>query len=107
MATTTPTVGSETVKLLRVITALMLDTQDLQEFENLEKKHRALTAKLRVLIDNAIDESLPQYDAALDALKEATRKAAEAKADLSKLSDALNKITKAISGLTKLAATFA
>src|SRR5262249_54817083 len=90
------TLGEELSDSLSNITALIVKTQSKGERTRLLKQQAQIAGQLQVFVDEVVDESLPEYDAAAEALNEANAEAEAAKKKLDKVAGTSKRLAAAI-----------
>lgn len=96
--------GEELSQALSNITALIIKTESEKERKKLTRQQAKVAGQLQVFVDNVVDEKLPEYKAATEALKEANKKARAAKKDLDKVAATIKKIADALDKIVDLVA---
>jgi len=101
------TLGEELSDSLSNITALIVKTQSNSERTRLLKQQAQIAGQLQVFVDKVVDDTLPEYDAAAEALNDANAEAEAAKKKLDKVAGTIKKFAAAIDKLAALAAKVA
>lgn len=99
--------GEELSASLSNITALIIKTQSRSERTKLTRQQARIAGQLQVLVDNVVDETLPEYEAATEALNAANAEAEAAKRKLDRVAATIKKFAVAIDELVALAAIVA
>jgi hypothetical protein len=71
--------GEELSASLSNITALIIKTESRSERAKLTRQQARIAGQLQVLVDNVVDQTLPEYEAAAAALNRANAEAEAAK----------------------------
>ncbi|MCP9448190.1 MAG: hypothetical protein NNA22_11570 [Nitrospira sp.] len=95
--------GEELSAALSNITALIIKTESKAERAQLTRQQAKLAGQLQVFVDQVVDETLPEYDEATDALHTANAEADAAKKKLDKVASSIKKFAVAIDKLESLA----
>lgn len=95
--------GEELSAALSNITSLIIKTESKSERNKLTRQQAKIAGQLQVFIDEVVDETLPEYEAATEALNIANAAAVEAKEDLDKVAATIKKFAAAIDELAALA----
>lgn len=101
------TLGEELSDSLSNITALIVKTDSKSERTRLLKQQAQIAGQLQVFVDEVVDEALPEYEAAAEALSAANAEAEAAKKKLDKVASTIKKFASAIDKLAALAAKVA
>ena len=101
------TLGEELSASLSNITALIVKTESKSERTRLLKQQAQIAGQLQVFVDEVVDDTLPEYDAAAQALSAANAEADAAKKKLDKVAATIKKFASAIDKLAALAAKIA
>ncbi len=101
------TLGEELSASLSNITALIVKTESKSERTRLLKQQAQIAGQLQVFVDEVVDDTLPEYDAAAQALSGANAEAEAAKKKLDKVAATIKKFASAIDKLAALAAKIA
>jgi hypothetical protein len=101
------TLGEELSDSLSNITALIVKTDSKSERTRLLKQQAQIAGQLQVFVDEVVDDALPEYEAAAQALSEANAEAEAAKKKLDKVASTIKKFASAIDKLAALAAKVA
>jgi hypothetical protein len=99
--------GEELSTSLSNITALIVRTESRSERTKLTRQQARIAGQLQVLVDNVVDETLPEYEAAARALSAANAEAEAAKRKLDRVAATIRKFAVAIDELAALAAIVA
>lgn len=95
--------GEELSAALSNITALIIKTESKAERAQLTRQQAKLAGQLQIFVDQVVDETLPEYDEATDALHAANVEAEAAKKKLDKVASSIKKFAVAIDKLESLA----
>ncbi len=95
--------GEEISTALSNITALIIKTDSKSERTQLTRQQAKLAGQLQIFVDQTVNETLPEYEEATEALNEANGEAASAKRKLDKIASSIKKFAKAIDKLESLA----
>ncbi|MDH4237779.1 MAG: hypothetical protein OEV17_11085 [Nitrospira sp.] len=95
--------GEELSAALSNITALIIKTESKSERTQLTRQQAKLAGQLQVFVDQVVDEALPEYEEATEALKAANTEAEAAKRKLDKVASSIKKFATAIDKLQSLA----
>ena len=98
------TLGEELSASLSNITALIIKTESRSERAKLTRQQARIAGQLQVLVDNAVDDTLPEYEAAAEALNAANAEAEAAKRRQDRVAATIKKLAVAIDELAALAA---
>jgi hypothetical protein len=99
--------GEELSAALTNITSLIIKTESSSERAKLTQQQAKIAGQLQVFVDKVVDEALPEYKAAAEALNAANAEAAAAKEELDKVAATIKKVAAAIDKLVVLAAKVA
>lgn len=99
--------GEELSASLSNLTALIVKTESRAERAKLTRQQARIAGQLQVLVDNVVDETLPEYEAAAEALSAANAEAEAAKKRLDRVAATIRKLAVAIDELAALAAKVA
>lgn len=99
--------GQELSASLSNITALIAKTESRSERTKLTRQQARIAGHLQVLVDNVVDETLPEYETATGALSAANAEAEAAKRKLDRVAATIRKFAIAIDELAALAAIVA
>jgi len=99
--------GEELSAALSNITSLIIKTQSKSERTKLTQQQAQIAGQLQVFVDKVVDEALPEYEAATEALNAANGDAEAAKKKLDKIAGTIKKFAAAIGKLAALAAKVA
>jgi archaellum component FlaC len=95
--------GEELSAALSNITALVIKTENKNERTQLTRQQAQIAGQLQVFVDQVVDEALPEYEEATDALNAANTEAEAAKKKLDKVASSIKKFATAIDKLESLA----
>lgn len=95
--------GEELSAALSNITALIIKTEDKSERTKLTRQQAQIADQLQVFVDMVVDEALPEYEEATEALNAANTEAEAAKKKLDKVASSIKKFATAIDKLQSLA----
>lgn len=95
--------GEEISMALSNITALIIKTDNTNERNQLTRQQAKLAGQLQIFVDQTVDEALPEYEEATEALNAANGEAASAKRKLDKIASSIKKFADAITKLESLA----
>lgn len=95
--------GEELSAALSNITALIIKTESKSERMQLTRQQAKLAGQLQVFVDQVVDETLPEYNEATNALHAANAEAEAAKKKLDKVASSIKKFAVAIDKLESLA----
>jgi len=95
--------GEEISTALSSITALIIKTDSKSERTQLTRQQAKLAGQLQIFVDQTVDEALPEYEEATEALNAANEEAAAAKRKLDKVASSIKKFATAIDKLESLA----
>lgn len=96
--------GGELSAALSNITALIIKTESKSERMKLTRQQAQIAGQLQVFVDKVVDEALPEYRVATEALNAANTEAVAAKKKLDKIAATIQKFSVAIDKLVALAA---
>jgi hypothetical protein len=96
--------GEELSASLSNITALIIKTESRSERAKLTRQQARIAGQLQVLVDNVVDQTLPEYEAAAAALNRANAEAEAAKKRQDRVAATIRKLAVAIDELAALAA---
>ncbi|MEK6708065.1 MAG: hypothetical protein AABY81_04560 [Pseudomonadota bacterium] len=99
--------GEELSESLSNLTALIIKSDNKDEWMELARQQVEIVNQLQVFIDEMVDAALPEYQVVTDELNAANAEAVAAKEDLSKIAATITKFADAIGKLTALAAKVA
>ena len=99
--------GEELSASLSNLTALIIKTESRSERTKLTRQQARIAGQLQALVDNVVDETLPEYEAATGALRAANAEAEAAKRKLDRVAATIRKFAVAIDELVALAAIVA
>ena len=97
--------GEEISTALSNITALIIKTDSKSERTRLTRQQAQLAGQLQIFVDQTVDETLPEYEEATEALKAANTEAEAAKKKLDKVASSIKKFATAVDKLESLAET--
>lgn len=97
--------GEELSAALSNITALIIKTDSKSERTQLTRQQAKIAGQLQVFVDKVVDEALPEYEEATEALKAANTEAEAAKKKLDKVASSIKKFATAVDKLESLAET--
>ena len=95
--------GEELSTALSNITALIIKTNSKTERTQLTRQQATIAGQLQIFVDQIVDETLPEYEEATNALNEANTEAESAKKKLDKVAASVKKFATAIDKLESLA----
>jgi len=95
--------GEEIGAALSNITVLIIKTDSKSDRTQLTRQQAQLAGQLQIFVDQTVDETLPEYEEATEALNEANEEAASAKRKLDKVASSIKKFATAIDKLESLA----
>lgn len=95
--------GEELSAALSNITALIIKTDSQSERTQLTRQQAKIAGQLQVFVDQVVDEALPEYEEATEALNAANTEAETAKKKLDKIASSIKKFATAIDKLESLA----
>jgi hypothetical protein len=98
------TLGEELSVSLSNITALIIKTESRSKRAKLTRQQARIAGQLQVFVDNVVDETLPEYEAAAEALNAANAEAEAAKRRQDRVAATIKKLAVAIDELAALAA---
>ena len=101
------TLGEELSASLTNITALIVKTKSKSQRTRLTRQQAQIAGQLQIFIDQTVDETLSEYQAASTALNAANAEAEKAKGDLDRVAATIKKLAAAIDKLAALAAKVA
>ncbi|MDZ4165553.1 MAG: hypothetical protein U1C55_10540 [Smithellaceae bacterium] len=96
--------GEELSASLSNITALIIKTESKSERTKLTRQQAQIAGQLQVFVDKVVNEALPEYEAATEAMNVANAEAEAAKKNLDKIAATIKKFAAAIDKLVALAA---
>lgn len=96
--------GEELSASLSNITALIIKTESKSERTKLTRQQAQIAGQLQVFVDKVVNEALPEYEAATEAMNVANAEAEAAKKNLDKIAATIKKFAVAIDKLVALAA---
>jgi hypothetical protein len=99
--------GEELSASLTNITSLIVKTQSKSERTRLTRQQAQIAGQLQVFVDKIVDETLPEYGSASNALNAANAEAEKAKMKLDRVAATIKKFATAIDKLSALAAKIA
>ena len=97
--------GGELSASLSNITALIIKTESRSERAKLTRQQARIAGQLQMFVDNVVDETLHEYEAATEALNAANAEAAKKRLD--RVAATIRKFAVAIDELVALAAVVA
>lgn len=95
--------GEELSESLSNLTALIIKSDNKDEWMELARQQVEIVNQLQVFIDKMVNAALPEYQVVTDELNAANVEAMEAKDDLNRIATTITKFASAISKLAKLA----
>ncbi len=95
--------GEELSTALSNITALIIKTENKAERMQLIRQQAKIAGQLQVFVDGVVDETLPEYAEATEALHAANAEAEAAKKKLDKVASSIKKFAAALDKLESLA----
>lgn len=95
--------GEELSAALSNITALIIKTESKAERMQLTRQQAKIAGQLQVFVDGVVDETLPEYAEATEALHAANAEADAAKKKLDKVASSIKKFAAALDKLESLA----
>lgn len=99
--------GAELRDALKNVTELIIATESARERKKLTQQQAEIAGRLQVFVDKVVEKTLPEYQAATEAMRDANAEAVKAKRKLDNVAIAIRKFAKAIDKLGDLAAEVA